>query len=1132
MTHKNCGRTARRIESCAPNADRRIAFERDAARACRFTQTSIAAIVAVVAGAGGLQAQETASDAVADTVQAETVQADSIQSETVQAETLKTDTPQETAAASELGPTPVFYATQTALKPRQRPNVSPNQADVLDAAEAGTSVVAENQSPTVAAVRTSNDVTEAPQDAGLTLSTLLAAPALARTVDAGLRAHAAAPQLVARQAPNAPNALMATVDTPAVSPGSRKAPQSRPEIVVLDAKRLVSVDAPISPAEIRGELPVAPPIDRANVATVSLGVTPTLAAPALSSIEHSGIPRDPEAPATHFAIAHEPEPVVAAPSAKQQTAQNQRSRVSVNNLVLRDNAALNEDFGYGVIGGVLSPDVDGAQAETALVVSMLVDETAPTAQPIDESGQRLATLAPASAAPSHGESPKRQAETQLHDQPPLGHAPAAEPTSPDVAVAETVLEETDHLETIDAPTALSNRPSADALATERSRAEAALAALLRHGDVEPVAALAPGVGVASTFRERSIWVGLLELLQDARWRRTDTVELRRPDGASQRFVQLVSEVFHGWSLLDFGEEERARVHAVVPTESAEPAALELRLHTDDLDVWEDELARGYVRFANRLADPVDEKAPARRHDLPDEARLLPFTPELHGYGERWGHLRFTTTLGMGDEGLDALAALEPDAVWRELASDDELRERDLARARRALAARHPVERRIELARIPSRERRIARRTRGALRHLRAAGEAERRDDRVQHVVDALERGVFRSGSSWDPALLGALRRAAGPERISVDTRIEPRPGGRTGCRPASRSSAHRTSGPNALRTVPSSFVRERRSTSTVCSTGWERRWMHGASRVRPTRCATKRPRRHRRRRRRRCPGVRPTETPRSQMPDLIYEKRGHVATLRLNRPQRRNALSPRMMIELGEAWLDFRSDPELRVAVLTGTGEQAFTVGGDLGLLMPLWTGARRPEDEWDRRLLAEPQLSQAALLKDFELYKPIVAAVNGDALAGGTEILQATDIRIAARHARFGLAEVKRGLVPGGGSMVRLPRQIPWCKAMEILLLGDVLPAEEAHRIGLINELVDGDRLMERAQEVADALARNGPLAVQKVKEAALRSSGLPLAEAHAIENECAGTVMRSEDAKEGPRAFMEKREPAFQGR
>ena len=269
------------------------------------------------------------------------------------------------------------------------------------------------------------------------------------------------------------------------------------------------------------------------------------------------------------------------------------------------------------------------------------------------------------------------------------------------------------------------------------------------------------------------------------------------------------------------------------------------------------------------------------------------------------------------------------------------------------------------------------------------------------------------------------------------------------------------------------------------------------------------------------------------MPDLLYEKRDGVAILTFNRPERRNALSPQLMVLLAEAWQDFRDDDALRVAVLTGAGDQAFCAGGDLALLLPLFTGARQPEDDWDRRLMGGlPDVMSTALLRPFELYKPIVAAINGYALAGGSEILQSTDIRIASRTARFGLSEAKRGLVPGGGSMVRLPRQVPYCKAMEILLLGDDISAEEAHRIGFVNELVEPEALMPRALEVADRLARNGPIAVRNIKEAVLRTSGLPLHDAYAIEQECSAAVVASEDAREGPRAFMEKREPTFYGR
>jgi len=267
------------------------------------------------------------------------------------------------------------------------------------------------------------------------------------------------------------------------------------------------------------------------------------------------------------------------------------------------------------------------------------------------------------------------------------------------------------------------------------------------------------------------------------------------------------------------------------------------------------------------------------------------------------------------------------------------------------------------------------------------------------------------------------------------------------------------------------------------------------------------------------------------MPDLLFEKRDGIAYLTFNRPERRNALTPQMMLQLADAWLEVRDDPALRVAILTGAGDEAFCVGGDLQLLMPLFTGARAPADDWDRALLANLDKVPVALLKPFALYKPIIAAVNGYALAGGCELLQATDLRVASRTASFGLSEAQRGLVPGGGSMVRLARQIPHCKAMEILLLGERMSAEEAHRIGLVNEVVEADRVMPRAEALAARLARNGPLALRKIKEAVLRSSGEPLARAYEIENECSAAVMASQDAREGPRAFMEKREPVFTG-
>ncbi|MEQ9451225.1 MAG: enoyl-CoA hydratase-related protein [Pseudomonadales bacterium] len=268
------------------------------------------------------------------------------------------------------------------------------------------------------------------------------------------------------------------------------------------------------------------------------------------------------------------------------------------------------------------------------------------------------------------------------------------------------------------------------------------------------------------------------------------------------------------------------------------------------------------------------------------------------------------------------------------------------------------------------------------------------------------------------------------------------------------------------------------------------------------------------------------------MSHLIYEKRGGVAYLTMNRPERRNALSPQMVVEMAAAWQDFRDDNDARVAVLTGAGDKAFCSGADLGLLIPLFSRAREAEDEYDEALIKDRSLMQIALLRDFELYKPVVAAINGFALAGGTEILQATDIRLSVPTGEFGLTEVSRGIVPGGGSLVRLARQIPYCKAMEILLLGDKMPADEALRIGLINEIVPRDNLQTRANEIAQRIAENGPLAVAACKEAVIRTSGLELDEAFNIENEVSRRIMRTEDAKEGPRAFVEKRRPQFKGR
>ncbi len=204
-----------------------------------------------------------------------------------------------------------------------------------------------------------------------------------------------------------------------------------------------------------------------------------------------------------------------------------------------------------------------------------------------------------------------------------------------------------------------------------------------------------------------------------------------------------------------------------------------------------------------------------------------------------------------------------------------------------------------------------------------------------------------------------------------------------------------------------------------------------------------------------------------------------------------------------------------------------------MGTLIPLLSGARQPQDEWDRRVVQDHHLRERVMLRGVPLYKPIIAAINGVCVGLGAELIQATDLRIAAEHATFAVTEVVRGFMPGGGSTVRLARQIPLCKAMEIVLVGEHMSAQEAYRIGLVNDVVvPADQVMPRAEALARKIAANGPVAVRKTKETVLRSLSVSFDEGFRIERENADFTMRTEDAKEGLRAFMEKRPPRYIGR
>jgi len=268
------------------------------------------------------------------------------------------------------------------------------------------------------------------------------------------------------------------------------------------------------------------------------------------------------------------------------------------------------------------------------------------------------------------------------------------------------------------------------------------------------------------------------------------------------------------------------------------------------------------------------------------------------------------------------------------------------------------------------------------------------------------------------------------------------------------------------------------------------------------------------------------------MADLLFEKRNRIAYLTLNRPEVHNALNPEIIVRLAEAWKEIDQDDAVRAAIITGAGAKAFSAGADLSRLIPLFTKAREPEDEFDQKLLNDRKLLDMAILRGFTPGKPIIAAINGFCIAGAMEMTQGTDLRVASESASFGLQEVKWGIIPAAGSLARLPRQMPYCKAMEIFLTGNRMSAQEAYRLGFINYVVPQDQLIAKAEELATTIAENAPLAVKTIKDVVERCSGRPLEEAYQIENEGWRIVTSSEDAQEGPRAFMEKRKPNWKGR
>jgi enoyl-CoA hydratase/carnithine racemase len=259
-------------------------------------------------------------------------------------------------------------------------------------------------------------------------------------------------------------------------------------------------------------------------------------------------------------------------------------------------------------------------------------------------------------------------------------------------------------------------------------------------------------------------------------------------------------------------------------------------------------------------------------------------------------------------------------------------------------------------------------------------------------------------------------------------------------------------------------------------------------------------------------------------PHALIERRGHILIVTMNRPAVRNALSGPMMALMRQAWDQVDADPGIRVCVLTGAGG-AFCAGADLKAMNRAHPGERAGAAAWDASVIE-------ALLKGRRLTKPLIAAVEGPAVAGGTEILQATDIRVAGESARFGVSEARWGLFPLGGSAVRLPRQIPYTIAADLLLTGRHISAAQARQIGLIGQVVPDGQALATALEIAETIAANGPVAVRAILRTIRETEGMAENDAFAVEAQIGMEVFRSEDAKEGPLAFTEKRKPQFQDR
>jgi E-phenylitaconyl-CoA hydratase len=264
---------------------------------------------------------------------------------------------------------------------------------------------------------------------------------------------------------------------------------------------------------------------------------------------------------------------------------------------------------------------------------------------------------------------------------------------------------------------------------------------------------------------------------------------------------------------------------------------------------------------------------------------------------------------------------------------------------------------------------------------------------------------------------------------------------------------------------------------------------------------------------------------------ILYEKKGKVAYITINRPEAYNAINFETWDALTQAWKDTRDDKDVWVIVITGAGDKAFSAGQDLKETLSTFynedPAKRRPIDELGSILPSKLQPIRAPWL--LENWKPIIAAVNGFAGGAGLELAMACDLRIAADTAKLGLPEVQRSLIPGGGGTQRITRLVPFCKALEILMVGDFMDAQEAYRIGLVNKVVPLADLMKEAEAMANRICKNGPLAVRAAKEAAYRGVEMSLNDGLTFELKTVLRVMKSWDSNEGVMSFVQKRDPQY---